>query len=226
MTELGYTDENNSKKKYVAPLIMLLLCMTAICGCAYAYNYTSTIESADQTIDAYGMEIQFAEGQSGNVFQADDVEGGHEVVVTTKSINGVTTAYFNSDPATVTVKLAVTITAEGEAGQCNLTSKVALDPSAWELTNVDPTDIFQSITITYGEDSVVMDYDTLTDDTATTQVIAEDISSGEYTVTVSIQTVDSFLLDGKANDDSRLSVMELVNNLEKLKFTFTFAVEN
>lgn len=226
MAELSYNEEQIDRRKYIIPLALLMACMLAVVGCAYAYNYTSTLESTNQSLDGCSIEIQYADGQSGTIFQADDISGNNNIVINTHNVMGVTTAYFDDTNATADVKLTITVSAEGEAGQVDLTALISLDTTAWELTNVTVDEVIQSITVTYDGQDVVYDYDTLTDDTATAQVIAEDIASGDYTLTISIQTTESLLLDGKANDDGRLPASVLKENIEKILMKFVFAAES
>lgn len=59
------------KKKMLVPLVTLLLCFTALMGCAYAYNAAVTSES---TITNHSYEVTIDQAVSGSVTFTDTVD--------------------------------------------------------------------------------------------------------------------------------------------------------
>ena len=56
------TEETGSRKKYLAPLVVIMLCLVALTGAAYAYSSTLTVnnnsvEAKTLTLDLYGGSV-------------------------------------------------------------------------------------------------------------------------------------------------------------------------
>lgn len=72
------TEEAGSRKKYLAPLVVIMLCLVALTGAAYAYS--STVSIGGNQIDAKYLSLDLTEGSvgsdvhisEGNVFQFTD----------------------------------------------------------------------------------------------------------------------------------------------------------
>ena len=69
-----YTQENGSKKKFLAPVLVILLCMVSLTAAGYAYNATMSVP--DQGPDAGDLQINFLNGTPAtdiDASAADDV---------------------------------------------------------------------------------------------------------------------------------------------------------
>ena len=56
MTDM-YMETSGSKKKLLAPLVVLLLCAVSLAGAGYAYNSTVAVNGNDMTGDEFVLEI-------------------------------------------------------------------------------------------------------------------------------------------------------------------------
>lgn len=56
MTDL-YMDQPGSKKKYLVPLLILLLCAVSLTGAGFAYNSSVTADSPEVPVQSFELEI-------------------------------------------------------------------------------------------------------------------------------------------------------------------------
>jgi len=83
-----YNDTTGSRKKFLIPLVVLLLCAVSLTGAGYAYNASVTVNNADAPVDEY-FTVNIFE-QDGTVIKnainpTEDVDG--LVFVTSKVMN-------------------------------------------------------------------------------------------------------------------------------------------
>jgi hypothetical protein len=92
MTDV-YTQENGSKKKFLAPLLVILLCMVSLTAAGYAYN--STVVNTDDSVDINGVTLALRNaGDTADVTDAmyivDDID------IATHTVNGRAVKYTNA----------------------------------------------------------------------------------------------------------------------------------
>ena len=124
-----YAEEQGFKKKYLAPLIVLMLCAVSLTGAAYAYS-TSVTGHGNVDYDWYSIDMYKDDGTTvitENLAADKDFD-----VQTTKVINGgknaagetVTGNYYGSVDAvtlTFTTKVKVTTNDKTSTEACNIT---------------------------------------------------------------------------------------------------------
>lgn len=77
MTDV-YTQENASKKKFLAPLLVILLCMVSLTAAGYAYSATVTNTDDPVVIDGITMELKNGENPvTGPMFEVNAHVGTH-----------------------------------------------------------------------------------------------------------------------------------------------------
>lgn len=147
MTDM-YSQESSSKKKYLVPLVVLLLCGVAMTGAAYAYSATTNNATIDDT-DATYFQVAFKDGDSAvytisasgtvifnTTYDADTAAktyktAGNEVativtMIDTANSNNVPTGYTLSD-ITVTCEEDSALTFTGTADGTSIVIKADAD---------------------------------------------------------------------------------------------------
>lgn len=81
MTDI-YTQENGSKKKFLAPVLVILLCMVSLTAAGYAYSATVVNTDDDVVIEGLTMELTDADGI------VDDAMYHAKVAASTHTVNG------------------------------------------------------------------------------------------------------------------------------------------
>ena len=123
-----YAEEQGFKKKYLAPLIVLMLCAVSLTGAAYAYS-TSVTGHGDVDYDWYSIDMY----KDADTVITENLAADKDFdVQTTKVINGgknaagetVTGNYYGSVDAvtlTFTTKVKVTTNDKTSTEACNIT---------------------------------------------------------------------------------------------------------
>lgn len=231
MTDLYYKDETTDKKKYLVPLLCLLMCTCALAGLGFAY--ASSVELENNMPDATSIEIDTLED---SVFSKDTVFDANQYVVThaTKK-NGTTYANIANverangfaDPQ-VTIKTTENVA--NEAGKLDIGVAIKLtDKSGWTLANLAYSDVIESVEFSCGSDTqtvVVADFE------ATEPVymnVLENKSATEINnqkITVKFNFAEDIDLTNAtpADKSDDTSVKNIADGLESLKFSFLFKV--
>ena len=99
MTDV-YTQENASKKKFLAPVLVILLCMVSLTAAGYAYS--ATVDNTDDPVIIDGITMEISGLNTNNyIFEVDDI---HIATHTTNgkaiyyngTINGIDNPGFNA----------------------------------------------------------------------------------------------------------------------------------
>ena len=131
-----YAEEQGFKKKYLAPLIVLMLCAVSLTGAAYAYS--TTIEgNGDMAGDYYSIDLYSAKG---TVLTEAINPNEHFVVETHKVVNNNYKGSVAVNTITYDTMVMVQSNKSGEA--CKITADVTFTPkdtlptfySAWAET--------------------------------------------------------------------------------------------
>lgn len=231
MTDLYYKDENSDKRKYIVPLLGLLLCAGALAGLGFAY--ASTVELENNIPDATSIEIDTLEDY---VFSKDTVFDSDQYVVThATQKNGATyTNVANVERATgfsdpeVTIKTTENVA--NEAGKLDIGVAIQLtDKSGWTLTNLAYDDIIESVEFTCGSTTQTI---AVADFEATEPVfvnVLENKSATEINgakISIKFNFVEDIDLTNATPADKTddTSVKDIADNLESLKYSFLFKV--
>jgi len=77
MTDI-YTQENGSKKKFLAPVLVILLCMVSLTAAGYAYSATVTNTDDDIIVDGLTMQLTDADDNEvkAPMYQISDIHIG------------------------------------------------------------------------------------------------------------------------------------------------------
>ena len=102
-----YAEEQGFKKKYLAPLIVLMLCAVSLTGAAYAYS-TSVTGHGDIDYDYYSIDMYKDDGTT--VISENLKANGDFDVQTTKTVGS--TYHASVDKATVTFTTKIKVTSD------------------------------------------------------------------------------------------------------------------
>lgn len=125
----GYNDSQPSKKKMLLiPLLTLLLCMTAITGCAFAYSQSSVI-IGDNPLPSDYVSIDYVNASGTSIDVPISVDGDNLIVYTTITNveNGADTLVAGTDGTQiVTMKFYVKVSSDtAKTYALNVTDNVA-----------------------------------------------------------------------------------------------------
>ena len=208
-----YAEEQGFKKKYLAPLIVLLLCAVSLTGAAYAYS-TSITGNGDMAGDYYSIDMYSAEG---TVLTEAINPDKHFEVETDKVVGN---NYKGSVAQTsITYNTMVMVQTNKDPESCNINAEVTFTPndtlpafySAWAATGGF------SATVTYSTTDAPDDYSVTTFKTGAyynvkivvTFVAIEDVDLG----TSAYDEVDDKLgLDGTYSWDNAVTIKLTATN--------------
>ena len=92
MTDV-YTQENASKKKFLAPVLVILLCMVSLTAAGYAYS--STVVNTDDSVDINGVTLALRNaGDSADVTAA--MYTVNDIDIATHTVNGKAIKYTDA----------------------------------------------------------------------------------------------------------------------------------
>lgn len=151
-----YTNEEASKKKYLVPLVILMLCAVSLTGAAYAYstNVTDTKEVSSMYDDKFDFELT-----AGNIYF--DVDKNKST--------GVTTYTFNETDSVHVVKVQL----KEFAGKTDLKCTATIDNAKLKCTVTDIEDGVCYINIENVDDNDVLTF-------------TDKAKVGPFTVTVTV----------------------------------------
>jgi hypothetical protein len=172
------TEEAGSRKKYLAPLIVIMLCLVALTGAAYAYTTSVTSTQNGVTADYISIDLYNADGSGvvdapvaeSNVnvvtFKTDVTKADHKITITAVNTDKlIAKAYVkvSEDMSATKSKLTITPTSPTMSGileEMTVTVAVSkvLDGSTeieaqegkYEVTNGNLITIELSATVTGG----------------------------------------------------------------------------
>ena len=136
-----YAEEQGFKKKYLAPLIVLMLCAVSLTGAAYAYS-TSIIGHGDVDGDYYSIDLYTDDsGSADKVLKLSLQPNKHFEVSTTKTVGGNYSA--SVEETTVTFETYVMVQSN-TTGNCKITGTATYD----NKTNPEFYDGWDALTCT------------------------------------------------------------------------------
>lgn len=103
----AYIEANSSKKKFLVPLVVLLLCGVAMTGAAYAYN--STVDGTGSISDVDYVTIDFYGDEYNDAKMAYAAAGALTFNTATKLVNNVKTTTYTADSSVVIMKVFVKV---------------------------------------------------------------------------------------------------------------------
>jgi hypothetical protein len=136
-----YAEEQGFKKKYLAPLIVLLLCAVSLTGAAYAYS-TSIEGNGDVDGDYYSIDLYTdSSGAADKVLTMSLQPDKHFEVSTSKTVGGNYSASVEETTVTFTTYVKVQ---SNTTGNCKITGTATYD----NKTNPEFYDGWDALTCT------------------------------------------------------------------------------
>ena len=217
-----YAEEQGFKKKYLAPLIVLMLCAVSLTGAAYAYSTSITGHGA---IDGDYYSIDLYKDGSGAAVITGDIDKDSFIVNTVKTVGQNYTA--NVEAGTLVYEAFVKISTD-LADTTRFTLSATADYNA-PATGKLYTDVSKDGTQTKGVSitdklSVVYDSTGKYDDTSAATTSAVDLDKLEgnktYKVTITIGVQES-VFGSFATLDALVKALEDEFKAENVGFLFT-----
>lgn len=238
------TEEMGSRKKYLAPVVVLLLCLVSLTGAAYAYS--STMTNTGNTVDAGMLSIDLKLNGAGTAVADDAVKPGEDSIVTftnnyTYNAADIATkknqiGFELPESAVTVVTYKVNIAREtGNTEKVNLTvgtsdlmNKAMFDVSGVAKTVADLYDV--KVQVDAGEAAAIAKVG----ETAEYKTTASNIALGEHIVIITFTkkdgvaaegftTVDPFLMSGETPEKKTAEAW--ITAISGMNFALNFKAE-
>lgn len=142
-----YNDTTGSRKKFLIPLVVLLLCAVSLTGAGYAYNSTVTIGGGDMDSGVYSVDT-YTNGTASTVLITPADENNDLIVWTTATVhstdNVTVRANSNGEQVIGTIYVKITATKNNSDAANNVASKLAIatevDKGSATLTDFETSD--------------------------------------------------------------------------------------